>query len=369
MRRPWSVALVAVAIVGCSDVAGPGRPTGLSRFASILDDSAAVMMDSVLVQLPAATHWQLRHGGAAWWDSLATTSGTGAGWLRWQVDPTTLVPGVWVDTFSLLRSDSGPAIVFLDSLEIRTIPSQYITVKRPWRTGERDSAAAALANITFPIGVGLLPTVLDPNSVVVIVPNPLWHAAASRWPLIVQSPTDANMTMIGIDILEEDSTVSPPKKPIQWLMAYWYNTVDNTWKGYTVLFSTTATHGAITLNNTTWDASGGTSTSRGGGGQIHPATGEYWEATAGTFSITSNTACTATPTVLTSGPDSGGTQANGTMGGRQASVTLSRLLPTSGTGNQTFSLDFRTTPVAAARIVCVNYGSPWNNASNATCHP
>ncbi len=367
MNRALRVTLVSGGLIigaACSDnLTGPSPFTAaLNRYHSVLDDSAAVQLDSVEIDLPATAHWLLAHGNQSW-NTPLTTFGTGTSWIHWRRDPTTLLPGTWVDTFTVQRNDGGAAIQFLDSLVIRTIPSPYITVRRPWLPGERDSAAKAIASL---YGVGLEASVLALDSTVVIVPNPLYHPAASNFPNMVLSPTQSGMTMVGVDLYEMDSTVTPPVTVIQWLQAFWYNTAEPTWKGYTVVFSTTATTGPVSLNDNTWTSNGGTS--GGGGGDARLTTGEFWQATSGKMQITSNTARTAAGTIITSGPDSGGVQRNGLMGGKQVNVTLTEVTPTPG-ATQTFSVDFRTTAIPAARIECVNYGSPPSNTLNAVCHP
>lgn len=378
-KRMTGAALAVLLAAACSDqLTGPAPVTAsLNRFTSVLDDSVVVQLDSLPLSLPLGTRWLLTHSARAWWIALVDFKGTGgtaaSSVARWRRDPTTLNPGTYVDTLTITRNDGGATVVFLDSLVIRATIAPYITVRRAWRPGERDSAVAAIVAHNLWGGIPgvagfseLADEVLPLDSTVDIVANPLYQAAAPRGPYLVMSPVATGMTMVGMDLFVVDSSVVPLDTTNAWLMNFWYNTTTPTYKGYTVEYSVSATIGPQQLNNTSWDASAGTL--GGGGGEINPSTGEYWEVTSGTMQVTSNTARTGTGSLITSGPFTGGIQRSGTMGGWQHNIAMSRLLPTTG-ATQKWTLDFRSAPIPAARVECVWYGPPPALQVNEVCNP
>jgi hypothetical protein len=235
--------------------------------------------------------------------------------------------------------------------------SEFIVQHRPWAAGERAAQIALVKQYgSLGFATDLVDSLFPQDWITEVVPNPAFQAslAGSRWlQASLNSPTTPGMIIVGLDYYIVDTT-SPPQTATdttQWLMVFWYDNTDPTYKGFTVVFSRTATLGPTTLNTTSFDAANGTS--GGGGGEIRPSTGEYWEATGGKMQINSNSARTAAGSTITSGPFTGGTQRNGLFGGRLMNVTLSQILPTTGPV-QTVSLDFRAAAnqIPAARLEC-----------------
>ena len=247
---------------------------------------------------------------------------------------------------------------------------EFIVQRRPWATGERDAQIALVKqNGSLFFATDLVDSLFPLDWITEVVRNPAYQGPASAAlhgpQFSLNAPTSGGMTVVGLDFYIVDTT-SPPQvatDTTQWLMVFWYNTTDPTYKGYTVVFSRTATQGPTTLNTTNFDAVNGTS--GGGGGEIRPSTGEYWEATAGKMSITSNSARTAGGSTIGSGPFTGGTQRNGLLGGKLQDVTLARLLPTTGS-SQTFGLDFSKAAnfIPAARLECT-FNFPCTSAAAA----
>lgn len=249
--------------------------------------------------------------------------------------------------------------------------AEFIVQHRPWNPGERDAQIALMKqyNVLAPWATGLEDSLLPQDWISEVVRNPAYRgpvtAMANGMLASLQAPTSAGMTVIGLDLFVVDTT-SPPQTAtdsVQWLLVFWYNGTDPTYKGYTVTFSRTATQGPTTLNTTNFDAVNGTS--GGGGGEIRPSTGEYWEATSGSMRVTANSARTASGSTITSGPFTGGTQRNGLMGGKLQNVTLSRILPTTGP-TQNFTLDFSKAAsfIPAARLECI-FDFPCTSAAAA----
>ncbi len=248
---------------------------------------------------------------------------------------------------------------------------EFIVQHRPWAPGERDAQIALMKqnNVLAPWATGLEDSLFPQDWVSEVVRNPAYRgplsAAAHGLQASIASPTSPGMIVVGVDYYIVDTTTPPQTATdtIQWLMVFWYDGTAPTYKGFTVIFSRTATQGPTTLNTTSFDA--GSGTSGGGGGEINPSTGEYWEATGGKMSISSNSARTAAGSTVASGPFTGGTQRNGLFGGKLQNVVLSRILPTTGT-SQTVNLDFSKAAsfIPAARLECT-FNFPCTSAAAA----
>ena len=238
-------------------------------------------------------------------------------------------------------------------------PAQYVSVRRAWLPGERDSA---IARVMRGGGLGpfssLAPFVFaDPDSYTTIAPNPLYHPSAGLSFDVVgtRAPQFAASWLItGMDIRIIDNSQSPPDTT-DWLGVFWSNTSppaappdESTWKGFVYAASALTTVANTAVNTTAFDASGGKSGA--GGGEVRQSTGEYWEGNSGTIRITSGTYGAATP--VASGPYTGGTTASGLMQGRMLNIGMPRVLPSPGTAI-TVDFDFRFTAIDAVQLTCI----------------
>lgn len=244
-------------------------------------------------------------------------------------------------------------------------PAQYVSVRRAWLPGERNSA---IAQVVRGGGLGpfssLAPIVFaDPDSYTTIAPNPLYHPAADLSFDVVgtRAPQFAASWLItGMDIRIVDNSQSPPDTT-DWLGAFWSNTSppaappdESTWKGFVYAASALPTIASTTVNTAAFDASGGKSGA--GGGEARQSTGEYWEGNSGTIRITSGTYGAATP--VASGPYTGGTTASGLMQGRMLNIGMPRVLPSPGTA---ITVDFSfqgapgsaNPPINAVQLTCI----------------
>jgi len=243
--------------------------------------------------------------------------------------------------------------------------AQYVSVRRAWLPGERDSA---IARVVRGGGLGpfssLAPVVFaDPDSYTTIAPNPLYHPSADLSFDVVgtRAPQFATSWLItGLDIRIIDNSQSPPDTT-DWLGAFWSKTSppaappdESTWKGFVYAASRLPTVASTTVNTAAFDASGGKSGA--GGGEARQSTGEYWEGNSGTIRITSGTYGAATS--VASGPYTGGTTASGLMQGRTQNIGMPRVLPSAGTA---ITVDFSfqgssasaNPPITAAQLTCV----------------
>lgn len=245
------------------------------------------------------------------------------------------------------------------STEPRPTVTDYVVVHRAWNPGERDAniaalkASGALGPYTF-----LVDSLLPLDSITAIVPDttaPAFRLTAARGlqPSLTAATT-AGMVVLGLDLQVIDTSTSyvPPEvqgDSIKWLMVFWYMSGEETYHGFTVLYSNTATTppAGVNLNNTSWEAGG--HYSGGGGGEVRGSTAQEWSVTSGTMNITFNDTRTATPTTLTGGPFAGGRQRNGTMQGK-----LSRVVLAGSTTQPNFTLDFSkaSSALPAARLEC-----------------
>ena len=124
-------------------------------------------------------------------------------------------------------------------------PSQYITMRRAWLPGERDSLIARIIRTRAFGGVpnvgdisDLAPEIFsDPDSVVVIVPNPAFTAhvataalgAPSVAALMMPPAFDSTWTIFGLDIRNIDNTQAPADTA-DWLGTFWAKYGEETWK-------------------------------------------------------------------------------------------------------------------------------------------
>jgi hypothetical protein len=264
-----------------------------------------------------------------------------------------------------------------------TFMAEFITAKRAWRPGERDTLIAQIQRthaLVLPF-VGdisdLAPQLFaDTDSVVVIVRNPallasrsdnrLWAVAADSGPAF-----DSTWTISGFDIRSIDQTQTPADTILDVVGTFWSKTGQDTYHGQmmadrchsvggagrntcmTARPPTTKSGGYVPVSTADFEAN--LDTLGAGGGQFRQSTREYWEANAGTFEIKSGT-YSSTANVVASGPYTGGTVYTGSVKGDLNTVKFPKVLPSAGPGF-TVSLDFRTTAIPSVRITCV-YPSP-----------
>ncbi len=337
-----------------------------SRSVSLREDSLAVRTDSTLVLLAsslAGKPWTAAHGAAGWL-TLTTAGGTGTAPLRWSVDPTALWSGTWVDTITVTVTGVAGAVArVVDSVTVRDAPSQYITVQRPWRPGERDSVAAFIVR-TGALGAFsdvAAQAVAQEATTVDVVPNPAWRPAGAPAGGVQLAPLfQSGWSGRGLDILVVfDSLPDNPANPaslgiqrdsLDWVSVRWWNPADSTWKGWLIRGTTDSVFpGDKAVNTTAFDASG--LHSGVGGGESRLATGTYWEANAGKYRVGLNGNYGPYDTIL-SGPYTGGDFAVGQQAGRLNNMVLSRMLGTDTPATQTFSWDYSGTPIPSWRIRC-----------------
>jgi len=241
-----------------------------------------------------------------------------------------------------------------------TVVTEYVTVRRAWNPGERDSLIAhIIQNRTwnFPY-VGDVSDqaslMLDPDSAVELVPNPALASpspGAARAPGALRVP-GGGWTTAGIDSRIIDNSQSPPDTT-DYLGFFWYNNGDNSWKGFVFAAAPGTTVAATFVNTTAFDA-GGHNSGAGGGEFRLAAPTTYWQGDGwvrrNTVRVTGNIGFGGVTTVTT-GPYLGGTQQTALMSGQLDSVRLDRLSGTFGTNPQYASATF--TFVGSIRLTCV----------------
>ncbi|HXY20149.1 MAG TPA: hypothetical protein VEH83_09165 [Gemmatimonadales bacterium] len=376
MRRAVvpAAACLAVLVAACADVTTPQltvTATG-SRSLALGQDSAAVTPDSAVVALTgagsAAARWTAAHGGGRWL-TIVTAGGTGSAPVRWVVDPVALAPGTYVDTITITAAGAaGSPARIVDSLTILGAAAQFVTVRRPWLPGERDSAIAFVQRNHSLDALGydlspLAPDIFAGDSTTVVVPNPDYRPPSGSG--VARAAAFASgWTVVGVQLFIQNKNVTP-NDTLSWLGVLWYNPADSTWKGL-VLAATLATTLPLTTINTTSFGNSGDKTGAGGG-EAQQSTGTYWEANGGQIQITQNSLCFGS-TTLTSGPYEGGTENICFFGGQLVNVTMPRLQGTTAPTSQTVSLDFRNNLVFGARLSCV-FPSPCTSVGAPPGHP
>ncbi len=356
--RPLPFVAAAVLAGACQDVVEPGLSLSLGRTGrnvTVRSDSIAVARDSVRVTLSGAgaaqASWVAVHGGEGA-VTLLDSSGTGSGWLRWTRDET-VPPGVvpFVDTIRVqVTGVSALAAVLVDSVTVTLAPTPYITVRRAWRPGERDSAISAIiANrtLTFPY-VGDISdnasALLPVDSTTEIVANPA-YAAPGR----AGSPLDAltlpavGWTILGLRLRfvnNDEGGVT-----LGWMGYVFYETADPTRKGLVIAEVGSSAAVNKIVNTPDFDASFGTSGA--GGGESQASTATYWQAN-GTGSpnrirVTASS-FTGTITTVTSGPFLGGTMRSGLMTGSLQQVVMTRVLGSGGDAADTANVTVSNLP-------------------------
>jgi len=352
---------LATAWAGCTESAAPAlsRLSQAGRSVAMPNDSVWTTTDSVPLGFAG-----FGAGGARWtaassapWVSLAAAQGTGGGFLRWTRDPTDLGYGTFVDTITV--TSGGAAAQILDSVVIGGPPATFVTARRPWRPGERDSVAAAVVRTrAWGEFSDVAPQLLaGSDSATEVVPNlPLAGAGPSRAARVIALGQKGQTWMIvGLQI-REVFPVSPGSSTLdslRWLGVFWYASPESTWIGRMVFATSAATYGRTTVNTAAFDSSGGKSGL--GGGEARASTGQYWEANIGKFQVNSNVCSPAScaNATFTSGPWKGGLWHGLLIGGQMINIRAPCKLPAGCTSVDTFNINFRGSPVPGVYINCV----------------
>jgi hypothetical protein len=374
LRIGAAAVVAAVAFWSCKDsTTSPAASLSLSaasRAVTIGEDSVGVLADSVTVTAAgtgaAPRAWTASHGGASWL-TLLTTSGTGSGVLRWERDAGPLFAGTYVDTITVTETGAAVASVRLvDTLVVRAVPSQYISVRRAWRPGERDSA------IAFVVGTRawdewseLAPLVMPGwDSTTEIVLNPLWRPLARlSGPVLAPLWGTTGWSTLGLDIRIVFDSIpggTVQKDSLDWVRTFWYRTSEQGWKGFVVKATTSATWNASpasgsTLNTTAFDASGGKTGLAGGEARLRVDSATYWQANSGTYFLSYNGGYGATIYSFSGATDpykGGNYLTGGFFGGRLQSVKMPRQSGNTLPTTYTIDWDFRTVRINAQRIFC-----------------
>jgi hypothetical protein len=307
---------------------------------------------------PAAA-WTASHGAAPWL-SMVRASGTGSGWAVWRRDARWIGYGVSVDTIHVSVTNSTAAASLVDSAVTRQQPA-FITVRRAWLPGERDSTVARLRRDSTD-GVFFSSAVADllaaSDSITVLAPNSVL-APAGLPRLAHLGQAGQTWILVGLDLRElfPDSTGSATTDSINLVGVVWYASPESTWKGRVVAASVSPTIGKTTVNTSAFDASN--DQTGAGGGEARSSTGQYWEANAGQIDMTSSycspTSCADAS--FTSGPWRGGLWHGLQMAGDLITVVAPCLLPAGCSAPpDTFSVNFRTpksAQITGLAVTCI----------------
>jgi len=114
---PFDIPVSVIALAPSHLEVGPGP-----RRVKMRAGSTEAMPDSVQVWFSGPrqnTRWTASHAGGDWL-SLARTSGEGAGYVTWTVDPTGLAEGLYVDTIVVeARWATGSPVEFVDTFAVQ----------------------------------------------------------------------------------------------------------------------------------------------------------------------------------------------------------------------------------------------------------
>lgn len=245
-------------------------------------------------------------------------------------------------------------------------PQQYITQRRAWRAGERDSA---IAHIEQSGGFGqfssLAPVIFHPDSVTEVIPNPALLSPAAPGLSALQASRYAPTWLIAGVRYENYNSAQVPADTLIWTGLFWSDPIDSGSRGFIIRAGASLTFDAIPVHSTNFDASEG----RAGAGGIEVAlfSGTVWSAIGanagnspipipGTNNIEVASASFGATTTVTSGAWLGGEQASGTMTGRVKRVVFTRTQGSADPAMFELDLDFRD-GIQAARLVC-NFPNP-----------
>jgi hypothetical protein len=234
-------------------------------------------------------------------------------------------------------------------------PAQFISVKRAWRPGERDSV------LQFILATGAWGEYSDLaaeavpqwDSAVDIIVNPAWSASAAASGVQRAPAFQATWSTAGIDVrIVYDSIPGGAiqRDSLNWKMLFWWNPADSTWKGYVVDATTAATFVYVTLNTTNFNSKNGKAGAGGGEARQRADSATYWEANGGQWRVTYNGSYGGL-SVIGSGPFKGGNVQTGLMGGRLQAVTMPRISGTTLPTTQNITFDFSGN-IYAQRMFC-----------------
>jgi len=331
-----------------------------SRLTSLRDDSAVASADSALVAVggadAATAHWVVTHGQAAWL-TLTGSGGTGIGRLRWTRNPAGLFPGTYVDTITVtLQTADATSARFVDSLVIRSAPAQYISVRRAWLPGERDSLAAYVVrnNAWGDYSATAAQAVAAWDSTTDVILNPAWHPSATPPVGPLRAPQfQTGWRSMGVEIyliFDSIPNNTATKDSLHWVSTRWWNPADSTWQGFIVCAGCPSSFSAFrTIKTPDFDASGGHTGVAAGEARLASLT--YWEGNNGGYRVSSNGGYGALQQI-TSGPYLGGDVQFGTMAGFIKNATMPRLLGTDTPTTEKFSYDYSLAPINIERIFC-----------------
>jgi hypothetical protein len=245
--------------------------------------------------------------------------------------------------------------------------AEYVTVRRAWLPGERDSLIARIQRTRqfnafymdlSDYAVDLLP--VDSAIEIVPVPMPVPDVATPFGPVravprAIRVP-GTGWSVIGIDtkLINTDPT---PDDTLRWLGWLWFDTADSTQKGFAFAFRapTSNTVAATFVNTPAFDAAFGKAGA--GAGEVDgipPAPLTYWQGNGwvrrNTVSMSLNFSFSGT-TPVTTGPYTGGTSQVAFMSGVLDSIRLDRVSGSASPATQYASI--RLTFVGGIRLVCV----------------
>lgn len=371
-------AVVVAAAASCSDPLTLTLSVQLGRDGrnySVRDDSLVARADSVRVELsgPGAdtARWTVSRAGAGV-ITLLDSSGTGSGWVRWNHDGTLLGEGLYLDSLAIAvpGADGSPAVL-VESLTVRAYPTAFITVRRAWRPGERDSVIArvrATRAFAFPY-VGDISddaaSFIPADSAIEIVANPAFQArrqgrAGMLFSLRAKIP-NGSWTIAGLRVRIVNANQA--NDTYTWLGYFFYNTADPTWKGFLIAVHGTAAAVNKVVNTPAFDAAN--AQSGAGGGELQASTTTFWEADGvgnpNRLRVTASSFTGATVT-LTSGPFLGGTRTSGLMTGSLQQVVMTRAFGAGGDAADTTDIAVSNLP---SYFYECNFPSPCTSAAVA----
>lgn len=244
-----------------------------------------------------------------------------------------------------------------------TLPpnTEFITQRRLWRPGERDSLIAfIIANRSLS-----LPYVGDISddaarfypidSLNEIVANPAYTPAAGVSPF---GPTlssyglrvpGAGWSTSSVDVHVVNTQQA--NDTFDWLVVFWVNQGEGTWKGFVIAATAATTFPATTVNTTAFDAANAKSGVGAGEGRF--SNGTFWSANGtgspNTFRVFSSGTVGGSSTITT-GPFLGGLSWNHQMNMTISNVGMTRVAGAGAPATQTASLSGNLTGVAYSCI-------------------
>lgn len=240
-----------------------------------------------------------------------------------------------------------------------TIPpnTEFITQRRLWRPGERDS----LINFIIANRSLSLPYVGDISddaarfypidSLNEIVANPAYTPVAGISPFGPTLSTfglrvpGAGWSSSSVDVHIVNTQQS--NDTFDWLVVFWVNQGEGTWKGFILAATANSTFPATTANTTAFDAANAKAGVGAGEGRF--SNGTFWQANGtgapNTFQVFSSSTVGGSSTITT-GPFLGGLGWSHQMNMSINNVGLTRVLGAGAPATQTVSLSGNLTGVA-----------------------